>query len=54
MIHLSTIKSFGTNRKVFDAIVCDLNSEIKVVVFDEEVERLYHMMIVKQVILKIK
>ncbi|CAF1413702.1 unnamed protein product [Adineta steineri] len=44
VIYISSIRYFGTNNKVFDGIICDLTSEIKVVGFNEQVDRLYNHM----------
>ncbi|CAF4995878.1 unnamed protein product, partial [Rotaria magnacalcarata] len=49
-IYKSQIRSFGTSSKVFDAIVCDLSDEIKVVAFNEDVDRLYNSMTLNQLI----
>ncbi|CAF2139242.1 unnamed protein product [Rotaria magnacalcarata] len=49
-IYKSQIRSFGTSSKVFDAIVCDLSGEIKVVAFNEDVDRLYNSMTLNQLI----
>ncbi len=38
---------------MFDAIVCDYSGEIKVIGFNEEVDRLYNTLIVNQVTIKI-
>ncbi|CAF4395330.1 unnamed protein product, partial [Rotaria sp. Silwood2] len=52
IIYKSPIRFFGTSGKVFDAIVCDFTGEIKIVAFNEDVDRLYNNMIVHQVINK--
>ena len=49
MFYRSRIRHFGINNKVFDGIVCDMNAEIKVVAFNEEVDRLYNLMNLNQV-----
>ncbi|CAF1620560.1 unnamed protein product [Rotaria magnacalcarata] len=49
-IYKSQIRSFGTSSKVFDAIVCDLSGEIKVVAFNEDVDRLYNSVTLNQLI----
>jgi hypothetical protein len=43
------IRYFGNNSKVFDAIVCDYSGEIKLVAFNEEVDRFYNIINVNQV-----
>ncbi|CAF4143970.1 unnamed protein product [Rotaria sordida] len=48
-IYKSFIRYFGTCNKVFDAIVCDMTGEIKVVAFNENVDRLYENMMIHQV-----
>ncbi|CAF1427877.1 unnamed protein product [Rotaria sordida] len=50
IIYISPIRFFGTNGKVFDAIVCDLDGEIKIAAFNEEVDRLYGCMFLNQAI----
>lgn len=41
VINISPIRFFGDRNQVFDAIVCDSNGEIKIVAFNDEVNRLY-------------
>ncbi|CAF3334255.1 unnamed protein product, partial [Rotaria sp. Silwood2] len=50
IIHKSPIRYFGTSSKVFDAIVCDFIGEIKVVAFNDDVDRLYNSIIVNHTI----
>ncbi len=38
------------DNKVFDAVVCDASGEIKVVGFNEQVDRLYELMGANKVI----
>ncbi len=45
MIQKSSIQFSQTNKKVFDAIVCDETEEIKVIAFNGQVDRLYELMI---------
>ena len=49
VIYVSPVRFFGETNKVFDAIVSDLNGEIKIVGFNEEVDRLYSSMVLNQV-----
>jgi hypothetical protein len=42
------------NNKIFDAIVCDASGEIKVVAFNDQVDRLYELFIINKVIVKKK
>ncbi|CAF5015062.1 unnamed protein product, partial [Rotaria magnacalcarata] len=51
IIYISPIRYFVTNNKVFDAIVCDSDDEIKVVGFNDEVERIYHLMLLNKTII---
>ena len=46
---MSPVRFFGESNKVFDAIVSDLNGEIKVGGFNEEVDRLYSSVVLNQV-----
>ncbi|CAF4515510.1 unnamed protein product [Rotaria sp. Silwood2] len=50
IIHKSPIRYFGTSSKVFDAIVCNFIGEIKVVAFNDDVDRLYNSIIVNHTI----
>ncbi|CAF1380194.1 unnamed protein product [Adineta ricciae] len=43
-IFRSSIRHYGTSGRVFDAIVCDRNGEIKVVVFNDDIDRTHPLM----------
>ncbi|CAF1370045.1 unnamed protein product [Rotaria sordida] len=51
VLYRSVIRQFGTNSKMFDGIGCDMYDEIKVVAFDEQVDRLYNLMNINQKII---
>jgi len=38
---VSAIRKFDVDKKVFDAIICDVDDEIKVVGFNEAVDEFY-------------
>jgi hypothetical protein len=40
---------FGTNSKVFDALICDDTGEIKLVAFNDEVDKFYNSINVNEV-----
>ncbi|CAF3352391.1 unnamed protein product [Rotaria sp. Silwood2] len=44
IVNISPIRHFGSNNKVFDGIICDQDGKIKVVAFNEEVDRFYDQM----------
>ncbi|CAF4461687.1 unnamed protein product [Rotaria magnacalcarata] len=41
VIYISPIRTFGQGCRIFDAIVCDMNDEIKVLAFNDEIDRFY-------------
>ncbi|CAF4128008.1 unnamed protein product [Rotaria sordida] len=51
VLYKSLIRQFGANSKMFDGIVCDMYEEIKVIAFDEQVDRLYNLMNINQKII---
>ncbi|CAF5229470.1 unnamed protein product, partial [Rotaria magnacalcarata] len=48
-IYKSSIRYVGTYEKVFDAIVCDSSGETKVVAFNDDVDKFFNMMTMKEV-----
>ncbi|CAF2950321.1 unnamed protein product [Rotaria sp. Silwood2] len=48
VIYRSPIHHFSANGRVFDCILCDRNGEVKVVVFNDEGDRIYHLMDLNQ------
>ncbi|CAF1677680.1 unnamed protein product [Rotaria magnacalcarata] len=49
-IYKSSIRYVGTYEKVFDAIVCDSSGETKVVAFNDDVDKFFNMMTMKETI----
>lgn len=49
VIRKSVVRSFGVGNKMFDAIACDRSGEIKLVAYNDQVDRFYELVPVNRV-----